>query len=160
MRRRASRGSPANGLRSGVHTSQNTRATPLWSGATAESGRSKHRETPACRLPRAWQSPRWRSRQSQYPPQKRPRVLGAMAKFLRQAENVDKPQTHKADVTLLYGAEYVIDVLLVHVAPLSFRGGFRLVYIADTIAEKCFRRVKAYQALKKRARTGRCERAG
>ena len=33
-------------------------------------------------------------------------------------------------------------------------GGFRLVYIADTIAEKCFRRVKAYQALKKRVRTG------
>ena len=33
-------------------------------------------------------------------------------------------------------------------------GGFRLFYIADTIAEKCFRRVKACQALKKRARAG------
>ena len=47
-------------------------------------------------------------------------VLGANGKVLEAAENVDKPQTHKADVTLLYGAEYVIDVLLVHVAPLSF----------------------------------------
>ena len=47
-------------------------------------------------------------------------VLGADGKVLEATENVDKPQTHKADVTLLYGAEYVIDVLLVHVAPLSF----------------------------------------
>ena len=47
-------------------------------------------------------------------------VLGANGKVLEAAENVDKPQTHKADVTLLYRAEYVIDVLLVHVAPLSF----------------------------------------
>ena len=47
-------------------------------------------------------------------------VLGADGKVLEAAENVDKPQTNKADVTLLYGAEYVIDVLLVHVAPLSF----------------------------------------
>ena len=47
-------------------------------------------------------------------------VLGANGKVLEAAENVDKPQTNKADVTLLYGAEYVIDVLLVHVAPLSF----------------------------------------
>ena len=47
-------------------------------------------------------------------------VLGANGKVFEAAENVDKPQTHKADVTLLYGAEYVIDVLLVHVAPLSF----------------------------------------
>ena len=47
-------------------------------------------------------------------------VLGANGKVLEAAENVDKPQTHKADVTLLYGAEYVINVLLVHVAPLSF----------------------------------------
>ena len=47
-------------------------------------------------------------------------VLRANGKVLEAAENVDKPQTHKADVTLLYGAEYVIDVLLVHVAPLSF----------------------------------------
>ena len=48
------------------------------------------------------------------------KVLGANGKVLEAAENVDKPQTNKADVTLLYGAEYVIDVLLVHVAPLSF----------------------------------------
>ena len=47
-------------------------------------------------------------------------VLGANGKVFEAAENVDKPQTHKADVTLFYGAEYVIDVLLVHVAPLSF----------------------------------------
>ena len=47
-------------------------------------------------------------------------VLGANGKVLEAAENVDKPQTHKADITLLYGTEYVIDVLLVHVAPLSF----------------------------------------
>ena len=47
-------------------------------------------------------------------------VFGANGKVLEAAENVDKPQTHKADVTLLYGTEYVIDVLLVHVAPLSF----------------------------------------
>ena len=51
---------------------------------------------------------------------KRIEVLGANGKVLEAAENVDKPQTHKADVTLFYGAEYVIDVLLVHVAPLSF----------------------------------------
>lgn len=116
----ASRGSPANGLRSGVHTSR-TRGRRRCGSAPRQNlegrsigkrmhvgflGRGKALDGGAVKANTLLKSDL--------------EVLGANGKVLEAAENVDKPQTHKADVTLLYGAEYVIDVLLVHVAPLSF----------------------------------------
>ena len=92
-------------------------------------------------------APRWPSRQSQYPPQKRPRGPRANGKVLEGGRECRQTTDAQSGCHAALRSGVRNRCSAGSCRPF-LSGGFRLVYIADTIAEKCFRRVKAYQAPK------------